>query len=278
MLRKTILSAGIFSLLALGISNAGEKEVYSDILEDYKGSVVTIEAVVETEVRAMGQAQESENRIEVPGALINENGLVMASAQPFSSDVIEDALGGAAGGQDFDTDVSVSDISVVLDDGEEFDAFIAATDSDFKLAFLQMEDVEFRSFSHIDFDNESEPEQGEKLYTISRLGEGYDYAPHVRYLQIEGEVDRPRQAHIASAYPNLIGMPFFNEEGEVAGVLTDLDVEDDDPAGGGRFGAMLDQLHGGEDPTLNFVVSIDQVSGLIDRAEERAEDMLDERE
>ena len=262
---------GLFSITQI---KANANEIYNSILDDYRQSVVTIEAVIETEIRAGGQSQESENRIEVPGVLLNDDGLVMASSRPFSSDFLEDALAGT--GQQFQTNVSISDITIVLDDGEDFDAFVVATDSDFELAFLQMEDIEYRSFPFVELNESADIDKGDKLYTLARLGEEYDYAPHVRYLLVEGEVDRPREAWIATAYPNLIGMPFFNEDGEPAGVLASLDVESDhQPAGG--FGGMINQLHGGDDPTLNFVVPVDEISGLINQAEERAEEMLDDR-
>lgn len=250
---------------------------FERLLEEKRGSVVTIKAVLKSEVRAMGQSRDEESRVEVPGVVVDPSGLVLASNMPFSAERLMRLMGGA--GAMFEITITPVDIKVRVEgDDEERSAFVVATDSDLDLIFLQIEDPGDRELVAVSFDDAGSIRVGQELLALSRLGEGYDYAPFVASGRVTGQVRRPRRAWIVEGNVTGLGLPVFSRGGQVLGVLTTIPVATEADAGRGPFGGMMQMFEGGgTGPFGTFLVPARTVTGLVAAARERAAELEAER-
>jgi len=68
---------------------------------------------------------------------------------------------------------------VVEREEKEYEAFLAATDSKVKLAFLKIEDLGDRKLAAVDFGSPVDAAIGQTVVALGRQKKGYDYAPFV---------------------------------------------------------------------------------------------------
>lgn len=284
-MKRTHLITTIFALLcfvgasAVAIADS-EAAAYNTLLKDKSQTIVSVKAVLTTEIRMMGQSQDEESRIEVPGVVVSDDGLVLLSNLPFSSDRIEQAIGGMGMPMAPDIHVSPSDIKVLFEgDDEEYDAFFVATDSELDLAFIQIEKLGDREVSPVDFESGERVDIGDRIYSVTRLDRGFDYAAHVQSGRVSGQITRPRRAWLVDGSLNGLGLPVYTADGELAGVLTTLaSMKADDPDAASGLGRMMRMLGGDQDTGFrNFVIPPRMVRGVINSASERAKEVLEER-
>lgn len=259
-----------------------EGQLYRDLLQTRSDAIVTVKAVLKTEMSMMGQMQDDESRVELPGVVVDPSGIILVSNMPFSATRMQQMMGGMmAGGMEIS--ITPTDMKVLFDgDEEEYEAFIAATDSEFDLAFIQIEGLDGREIPYVDFDESGRTAIGERVYTVSRMDRGYDYAAHVYSARIGGEIRRPRRAWIVDRHMDALGLPIFSLDGQVVGVLTTIASGTiDDPDQSGQMRSMMRMLTGGgvgTDAFGSFVLPARNVRSLLVSARDRAADMLAERE
>jgi hypothetical protein len=280
MICSVLVVIGILAAPAIADGDA-EGQLYRDLLEKRSEAIVTVKAVLKTEISMMGQLQDDESRVEIPGVVVDPNGIVLVSNMPFSSTRMRQMMGGVMP-MGIDINITPIDMKVLFaGDEEEYDAFIAATDAEFDLAFIQIEGIEGREISTIDFDESGRTGIGDRIFTLSRMNKGYDYAAHVQAARISGEIRRPRRAWIIDRHMDALGLPVFSIDGEVVGVLTTIASGTvDDPDDAGQMRAMMRMLTGGgvgTDAFASFVLPARNVRSLLVSARDRAAEMLAER-
>lgn len=261
----------LWSLNGWGVM-AQDNNIYDYLMQEYDEAVATVETVLEIELMVGAESQELETRVAKPAMFVNDTGLMLVSHRAFSEEVMDDVFGGQV-----QTSLSIIDVDVVLHDGQEHEAFLVATDTDLALAFLQLQNPEEARFDYVDMETGVDAGHGEPLYTLTRMEADFDYAMHVRDVMVEGKVDHPREAWVARAYHGLLGLPFFNEDGQVVGVLGSFDEVEDEVIGNPQLQPLigeLDVLFGEDNPERNFIIPIDELTGLINSAETQAEQMM----
>lgn len=245
----------------------------AQVLQRRAPSIVTVKIVLKTELNVMGQTQEREERLQVQGAVVDAGGLIMFSNSSISAAQLQEALSGMmeeegqGGGLEIKADAS--DIKVVFgDEDEEFPAALVATDTRLDLAFVQVQDLGDKRPVAIELPDDAAPAPGQTVVSVSRLNEGYDYAPFFETAMVVGEISKPQRAFVVSGPASAVGLPVFSLSGEPLGVLTVL-ASGMRPQGGGFMQAM-----GGENAMASafqaFVLPTKQVKALIAQAKERA--------
>ncbi|MCO5171852.1 MAG: serine protease [Planctomycetes bacterium] len=245
----------------------------AQVLQRRAPSIVTVKIVLKTEVKVMGQTQEREERIQVQGAVVDAGGLVMLSNSAISAAQLQEALSemmddeGQPGG--FEIKTTPSDIKVVFgEEDTEHPAFLAASDARLDLAFVQVQELGDLKLAPVEFPEEGAPRVGQTIVLVSRLHEGYDYAPYFETAVVAGEIRTPQPAFVVSGQTSAVGLPVFAPTGEVLGVLTVV-ASGVRPEGGGIMQAM-----GGESPMAqafrSFVLPSKQVRAVVAQAKERA--------
>ena len=113
-----------------------------------------------------------------------------------------------------------SNIRVIFPgDTKEYPAVIGAKDSKLGLGFILIRDLAGKTISPIDLTAKSEPKTGMTLYSVLRLGQGFDHAPMVQRVRISGQVTKPRAMWILQGAGGSAGKPLYDAAGAAAGIV-----------------------------------------------------------
>lgn len=267
------------ALLALpgaahGQNPADAASQFQNLVAKNAPAVVTIRLVLKTEMKAGGQARDSEERTGLEGVVVSPDGLIMISDAQINPKRLEDMFGGL-GAEGVDMKTTPTDIKVVIEREEkEYDAFLAATDTNLGLAFLKIEGLGDRKLTAVDFTNTVTPAIGQPIVLVTRLDKGFDYAPFFKTARISGEVAKPRQAWLMDQDLSDLGLPVFSPSGEVVGVLTTLasGMKAESPDLSMGIGMMMRMFGGGGGQSLFhvFVVPGQPIVTAIAEAKQRA--------
>jgi S1-C subfamily serine protease len=261
-------------ILAAGTAAAQDSaEQLRSLVEKKASSIVSIRAVLKTEINMMGQSQDEEVRVELQGTIVDATGLVLISNSAFS-------LGNNSmfGGQGMDVSVTPMEIKVVIEgEDTEFDAFRVATDSKLDIAFLQIEELGARTLTPVEFGDTPELAIGQKIATVGRYKKGYDYAPYFATGRINGMIKKPRRAWTLEGGIATTGTPIFTLDGTPIGIIAAIDsgVEEDENTMG--FNMMMRMLGGDDTQEPVFLFPATALKGTIAQAKKRSEELVKER-
>jgi hypothetical protein len=156
-----------------------------------------------------------------------------------------------------------SDIKVLFgNESKEHDAVLVARDSNLGVAFVQVLSPEGTAPAVPDLTKGVEPKVGQTLLTVTRKSRGFDCAPVIDRLLVTGKVEKPRPMWAVDA-TGPAGLPVYDEQGRVAGVL----VRQDGSAGvedGGMFGS---------DQGI-FLLPLEAVNRVLEQARKRVPDAV----
>jgi hypothetical protein len=267
--------------LALALPARGDEDGLrlAALLRDAAPSIVTVKVLAKTTMQAGGRSVDRDIRSEIPGVVVDASGLVMTSIAPFAPERLAEMLvpSGRAGMPQFKT--VPSEIKILFDQEEkENDAFLAATDSNLGIAFLQLEAPAGRKLRAVDFSSPSQPAIGDLVAAVSRLGKGYDSPPFIETARISGEIGKPRKAWAIAPDLLSLGLPVYALGGHVVGVLAFVTSGIADAEGGDEMGlAMLMRMFNGSGVARPFIVPAPAVAALIDQARQQAAEKAAER-
>lgn len=251
------------------------------VVEKIAPSIVTVKVVVKTTMKMGGESMDEESKLSLQGVVVTPDGLVMVSNSPFSPKRMMEMLAGESMPAGMDYKMTPTSIKVIFgNEDKEYDAFLAATDTNLDLAFIKVEGLGDRQLTSVNLASATEAKLGQKVIAISRLTKGYDYAPYFALGQVCGEIAKPRRAWMLLGDVSQLGLPVFTLNGELLGVLTTIapDVREE---GGGAMGVAMFMrlLSGGGSSGIGgvFVVPASQVSPLVEQANRRAAELSAER-
>lgn len=255
-------------------------EAGARLLERYASAVVGVDAVIRAEMRMGGEGQEQEGKIEMVGAIVDPSGLVMVWNSSISSSRLKEMMeASGSGGGDFEVRIEPVSFHVVLTGSDErHSAFLAASDSQLDVAFLQLDRLPAEPLPVISFAALGEVAVGQELYAVSRLSPSFDRAAYYAPLEVAGVLSKPRRGWILSGDQSSLGLPVFDAAGRPVGVLATVISSVARDAGtmpwiGGSFG------EGGNNsgPLGVFLLPAAPVARAIELSKERAVKLLEER-
>jgi len=262
------LVAALLLVVPFEAAAGADGESYRNILEKKADSIVTVKLILKVKIAFMGQSQEMENETEVPGVVVDEKGLVM---------IADEALDPALPIDDGQIDVKVTPLGmqvIFADDDEEYDAVLAAKDTNLGLAFIQVKDLAGKTVAPVSFADTAKVAIGEELIGVSRYQKGFDYAPYFGTIRIAGEVFSPRPLFVIDGGFDGLGLPLFTADGTVAGVLAAQEGSEGagGGGGGGPMGMLLDMAGGPAGDV--FLLPADTVRVTIEQAKKKADEAL----
>ncbi|HEX6203121.1 MAG TPA: trypsin-like peptidase domain-containing protein, partial [Thermoanaerobaculia bacterium] len=251
------------------------------LLERYAPAVVGVEAVMRAEMRMGGESQEQEGKVELVGAVVDPGGLIMVWNSSISTSRLQEMLAATAGpnGGDFGIRMEPVSFHVVRPGSDErHAAFLAASDSQLDVAFLQLEPPPAEPLPAISFAEVGEVAVGQRLYAVTRLGASFDRAAHYAPLEVVGMLTKPRRGWILAGDQGALGQPVFDDAGRPVGVLaTVISTVPRDaglfPWSGGTFG----ESGRNAGPVGVFLLPGAAVGRAIELSKERARELLEER-
>jgi len=245
-------------------------------------SIVTVKAVLRTETKFTGESQAQESRLNMTGVSVSDDGLVMVSNTAFSPMRAMEMMGMPGDVQgEMGMKTTPTSIKVVYGNEEtEYDAFLAATDTNLDLAFVKVEGLGERKVPFVDFGAGTDAIVAQRVVQVNRLGRGYDYAPYFQTALVNGEISTPRKAWLLEGSISTFGLPVFALGGEVIGVLTTIPsgIKEPGSAEGFSFSMFMRLLGGGGGTTgTSFVLPAAVVKGIVEQAKVRAVEVAAQR-
>lgn len=276
MTARFVPAALALAMGLLGAARAQDSAQLKPLLEEKARSIVVVKLVLKVEIQVMGQTQDQEQRTTIPGVLVNESGLVMITNSAVSAARMKEMFGAGGDGEErFEVTMTPISIKVILEGEEkEHDAFLAASDTRLDLAFLQIEELGDRKLSPVSFADEAALEIGQQVVGVSRMSEGFDYAPRLELGHVVGKIKKPRPAWLVSGAGEAVGLPVFSVGGKALGAFSLLSSGVRDEEDGGMFG-MGGGGMGGRFQVVLIPASV--VKGVIDQAATRAAEVGAER-
>ncbi len=263
------LVAALLLVVPFQTAAGADAESYRNILEKKAGSIVTVKLILKIKIAFMGQSQDMENETEVPGVVVDEKGLIMIADEAFDSDLPID-------NDQIDVKITPLGMKVIFaDDDEEYDALLAAKDTNLGLAFIQVKDLAGKTVAPVSFADTAEVAIGQELIGVSRYQKGFDYAPYFGTICIAGEVFSPRPLFAIDGGFDGLGLPLFTADGKVAGALASQEGSEGAGSGGGGGGpmGMLFDMAGGPAGDV-FLLPADTVRVTIEQAKKKAAEAL----
>jgi hypothetical protein len=218
MKRIVLMSMAAGLALALGspgFSQEGDDAAFQrSLLDAQAGSVVTVKFVMKLHFQRGVQEGDREINQETPGVLVSADGLVVISnllVSPHSESPNIQLTGNPV------------DFKVLFpgdDDEKEYDAVLAAKDSNLQLAFVALKDPKAHALAPVDFEKAAPAEVGQTLYGVTRLSREFDFAPVIGRSDVLASVVKPRKMHLAAGPVTVPGMVLYGRSGAPAGILS----------------------------------------------------------
>jgi hypothetical protein len=266
----SVLTVLIGAACALPVHGDAEATRFAALLRDTAPAFVTVKVVTKTSMQMGGKSADQESRVEVPGVVVDAGGLIMASIVPFAHERL----------MKLQWKTVPNDIEVLFEqDEKEHRAFLAATDSNLGVAFLQLEEPAGLKLRAVDFSHPAVAALGDEVVAVSRLGKEYDSTAYFETTRISGEINRPRRAWVIDHGLPTLGLPIFSPAGGVLGILAIVDpgLAEADSTTDRSFSAVMSMLTGGGGVRF-FVVPAPAVAAVIDQARQQAAQKAAERE
>jgi hypothetical protein len=188
-------------VLAFAAPLAAEPSAYSKHLEAKAASVVAVKFVLKVQDREI-------NRTET-GVVVDPVGVVMLR----SGAIKPSGFRGQA------VKASVANLRVIFPpDEKEYEAIVGATDTKLGLAFIRIRDLAGKSISSVDVAASSEAALGDELFAVTRLEQGFDYAPFFGTSRVVGQVTKPRAMWLVTGFVPQSHF-LYTPDGKPAGVV-----------------------------------------------------------
>ncbi len=270
---KSFTPAALALLLAASSVLAQDDSAeLAGLIEKVSPSIVNVRVVLKVEVSMNGQVvQNAEERSQMAGVVVDAGGLIMISNSTISAARMNKSSMFKARG--LSASIVPTNMKIIINgEEEEHAAFLAASDADLDLAFVQLEKVDGLTLSPVSFADAPKPTIGQRLVQITRLSEGFDYAPHFTLGRVSGQIKKPRKAWVVAGGLGGSGLPIYSTSGAVMGVLTSLEsgVTEGASMMGGAGGA-------GQATGVPVLVSSKKVRAVLTQAKTRALEVAAER-
>jgi hypothetical protein len=218
MTRVASVLALVAVLAIAAPATAGEP--YKSLLDQKAEMVVSVKFVLNTTINFGGRSQDQETTSTANGILVDKSGLVMIPGSSISAPSFFGGGGRRGGRGDIDIKATPSDFRVIFaGDTKEYPAILGASDTKVGLAFVRIKDLEGKEIRPLVAETAAEPDVGDTLYGVSRLPQGFDYAPYVDHCHVSGRIAKPRVMWNVDGSFMQVAHPLFTKDGVVTGIL-----------------------------------------------------------
>lgn len=258
-----------FLLLLPSDLRADDAAAFRSLIQEKAPSVVTIRFVLKVKMGGMlGSMGDSENEQEINGVMIEPDGLVLCS---------NTQLGGMAGmmrrmlGSMGEISANPTDLKVLIsDDTEGVDAELIARDSELDLAWIRIKEPSGTPYAHVDLASTGQPEIGDKLFGLRRMGKYFDRVPVLSETRLAATTRKPRPLLIPASALGTLGLPVYTADGRVVGVSVLQMPEAEDP-NQNPFG-FLSSMSEMEELMTGLILPAEEVARATQRAKESRRD------
>ncbi len=185
-----------------------------DIFQKNQHAVVTVQAVMKV---SDGRNGARESKQDITGTVIDPSGLAVVALSSVDPTELYRRINEKFG----KTEIEVSDIKILLDDGTELPAEIVLRDKDLDLAYVRPKTKPAAPMAAIDLTKSSPLKVLEQVVTLNRLNRAAGRAYSVSAERIAAVIQKPRTFYIpdSSQSTTALGSPAFALNGNVVGMF-----------------------------------------------------------
>ncbi|MFM8979635.1 MAG: hypothetical protein ACKOSS_04135 [Planctomycetia bacterium] len=210
MLTFRTLAPCVLALGLLAPATARAEEGRAALIQAKAASAVSVKITAKISGSFGGRAVDQERNITASGVVVDPAGLVMIPANSVSAPA---RLG-------MEIKVTPTSIRVIFPGDEtEYDAILGAMDSKLGLAYVLVRDLKGRALSPVDMTQVAEPVVGDMLYSVTRMPQGFDYAPVCQSAEVIGQVSKPRTMWVVDGSAPEPAQPLYTAAGKLAGIM-----------------------------------------------------------
>lgn len=208
-------------LLSSPLVNAAQgplKESAIALSSKYKDSVLFLSAVIEIEITAGDSpAKKDERKLEIIGTVIGKDGLIVVplSTLDMASTMDGRTVNTPKGPLKISAKSTTKEVKILMPDGSEVDAKVAAKDPDLDLAFIRPEKPDEVKLTSINTADSAKLSLLEDVIVLGRLDKELNREPVVMTSEVVSIVTKPRT--LVKIDEPALGMPVFNQEGKFVG-------------------------------------------------------------
>jgi hypothetical protein len=228
--------AGVVALVAGLVTAAPDLESVARSTAEQSGrAVVTVRLVLKIKL----QGQEHEQKLEVPGLVIDPSGLTVASASGIDPSGIARRIMDAQR-QRGSLESELKETVILLEDGTELDAAVVLKDSDLDLAFVRPRDAGLK-LSAVSL----KPRPGTvppltRVFVLGRLGKLANRALAVATGEVRAFVRGPAPYYVTDGETSaFLGSLVYTADGMPLGLLVRRFATSFDSQAGGRSDAVM---------------------------------------
>ena len=219
-LNVILLGTGLMAA-ACGADELSDKG--ADIFQKNQHAVVTVQAVMKV---ADGRNGARESKQDITGTVIDPSGLTVVALSSVDPMELYRRISEKFG----KTEIEVSDMKILLDDGTELPAEIVLRDKDLDLAYVRPKAKPEAPMVAIDFTKSSPVKVLEEVVTLNRLNRAAGRAYAVSVERIAAVIQKPRTFYIPNTGQSTtaLGSPASALNGNVVGmfVMRAVNAED----------------------------------------------------
>lgn len=251
-MRNLFAALALAWIVSLNIADAAADELAEtgrEVVEKNREAVVTIKLVIK-ESMSFGSfgSDESEMVSEATGSVIREDGLIVASLASTDPNVMFEAMFEELAGEDlgfsFSIDSNLSDVTIILSDGQELPAEVVLRDRVLDLIFLRPTEKPEGGFTVLSPGKNVKIRQFDSVVVLRRLGKVADRQLSGSFERIAAVMTRPRTMYVLtdmnSGMSNVgLGQPVFDRKGHFIGMSVLRMIKSTSATGmfGGDFGS-----------------------------------------
>jgi S1-C subfamily serine protease len=190
------------------------------IHKKHQQAVVTVQLVVKSKLTMSGMpGQSSESRQEVTGTIVDASGLTVVSLSAIDpGQMVQNVMGGA---DRVKMESELSDVKMLLSDGNELPAEVVLRDRDLDIAFIRPKSKPASSMAFLDLTQSGSAQVLDPMVALNRLGNAAGRAYSASAERISAIVQRPRLFYIpdSNMTTSTLGCPAFTLDGKVLGIF-----------------------------------------------------------
>ena len=185
-----------------------------DIFKKNQHAVVTVSVV--QKMGASGRSAAREAKQEVTGTVVDPSGLTVVALSSCDPAELYRRMS-----EDYKTEIEVSDVKILMEDGSEIPAEIVLRDKDLDLAFIRPKTKPASPMAAVDLTKSAHAQTLDELVTLNRLKRAAGRAFSASFERISAVVQKPRTFYIPdnTATETALGSPAFALDGGVVGLI-----------------------------------------------------------
>jgi S1-C subfamily serine protease len=234
-----IVAAGLLvAVPPIGAQDA--RATARDAMRKWQDAVVNVRIALKVRMSMAGrEVQSMDDSVDTVGTVIDPAGLTVLSLRSLNpGSMMTKIMGSVGGGGEPQVEITSepSDVKIRLSDGRELTSKIVLRDEDLDLAFLRPVTAPEKPLVAVNLVDSGTPAVLDQVLVLSRLGRVGGWVASASLHDIGAIIEKPRTFFVlGGAVPTGMGVPAFQANGKIVGLLTMRQIE---PGRSGMFAMM----------------------------------------